>query len=166
MNVIKTLHQKFSAQEMRANCEPMADRTVDRYSHDLLKNAGKDLEDLVNLNKRLLSLLAPILPANDGSYPFLQHCNAATALQSIGRKDALHLQMRIQAGRAKKELPALFIFSDQDDLIKIGWLNRFEQNFALHRSIVMKSVHHFPQWNDPAGIANVISHCWEGEIEP
>jgi haloalkane dehalogenase len=65
-----------------------------------------------------------------------------------------------------KEMPALLIFGDQDGLIKIGWLTRFEQIFPRHRSIVIKDCGHFPQEHDPVGIATEIRKWWDEEIEP
>jgi haloalkane dehalogenase len=64
-----------------------------------------------------------------------------------------------------KEIPALFIFGDQDGLIKIGWLSRFEQIFPRHRTIVMKGAHHFPQEYDPTGVVTAIRAWWDEEIE-
>jgi haloalkane dehalogenase len=65
-----------------------------------------------------------------------------------------------------REMPALLIFGDQDGLIKIGWLTRFEHLFPRHRSIVIKDCGHFPQEYDPVGIATAIRRWWDEEIEP
>ncbi len=67
---------------------------------------------------------------------------------------------------ALKEMPALLIFGDQDGLIKIGWLTRYEHIFSRHRSIVVKDGGHFLQEYDPVGIATEIQRWWDEEIEP
>jgi len=72
------------------------------------------------------------------------------------------LQQRL---RSLKETPALLIFGDQDGLIKLGWLDRLEQLFPRHRSIVMPGCHHFPQEYDPVGVATAIRRWWDEEIE-
>lgn len=64
--------QPFSAQEKKAYREPMADRAVRRYPHDLFKSAAKSHDYLADLQQRLLSLSAPIRPANEASLPLLR----------------------------------------------------------------------------------------------
>ncbi len=68
--------------------------------------------------------------------------------------------------RSLTEMPALLIFGDQDGLIKLGWLDRLEQLFLRHRSVVMQGCHHFPQEYYPAGVATAIRRWWDEEIEP
>lgn len=54
--ITKKPKQPFSAQEKKAYREPMADRAVRRYPHDLFKSAAKSHDYLADLNQRLLSL--------------------------------------------------------------------------------------------------------------
>ena len=61
-----------------------------------------------------------------------------------------------QTGRAEKGMPALLIFSDADSIVKMGWLQRMEQLFPQHRSIVLHGSHHFPQEYDPASVVTAI----------
>lgn len=70
-----------------------------------------------------------------------------------------------QSLRSLKEMPALLIFGETDGLLKMGWLDRFEQIFPRHRSIVMLEAHHFPQEYDAAGVAAAIRRWWDEEIE-
>ena len=65
------------------------------------KSAAKSDDYLVDLEKRLQALSAPIRPASD----------AATSSFA-------------QAGRAEKGMPALLIFSDAASIVKMGWLPR------------------------------------------
>jgi len=146
-NVTRKPNEKLSAQEKMAYLGPMTDRAVRRYPHDLFKSAGKSHDYLADLHQRLLSLSAPIRPAND-----------AGQLRE-------RLLLRSQAGRAEKEMPALLIFGDLDGLIKLGWLSRFERIFPRHRTIIMKGAHHFPQEYDPSGVATAIRVWWDEEIE-
>lgn len=67
---------------------------------------------------------------------------------------------------ALKETPALLIFGNQDGLIKLGWLTRFEHLFPRHRSLVIKDAPHFFQEYDPVGVATAIRRWWDEEIEP
>jgi len=55
-----------------------------------------------------------------------------------------------------KGMPALLIFSDADSIVKMGWLQRMEQLFPEHRSIVLQGSHHFPQEYDPASVVTAI----------
>jgi haloalkane dehalogenase len=64
------------------------------------------------------------------------------------------------------EMPALLIFGETDGLVKLGWLNRLEQIFPRHRSIVMQGCHHFPQVYDPIGVAIAIRSWWDEVIKP
>ena len=54
--------------------------------------------------------------------------------------------------RAIKDIPALLIFSDAAVVVKMGWLQRMEQLFPKHRSVVLPGSHHFPQEYDPASV--------------
>ncbi len=126
-------HQNFSAQELKAYRGPMVNRAVRCHPHDLFKSAAKSDDYLVDLEKRLQALSAPIRPASD----------AATSSFA-------------QAGRAEKGMPALLIFSDAASIVKMGWLPRMQQLFPEHRSIVLHGSHHFPQEYDPASVVTAI----------
>lgn len=63
------------------------------------------------------------------------------------------LEKRLQS---LKGMPALLIFSDAASIVKMGWLQRMEQLFQQHRSIVLHSSHHFPQEYDPASVVTAI----------
>lgn len=60
-----------------------------------------------------------------------------------------------------QRIPALLIFGDLDGTIKMGWLARLERIFPRHRSIIMKSSHHFPQVYDSAAVADAIRSFWD-----
>lgn len=137
----KTGQQKFSVQEMKAYRGPTLKREVRRHPHDLFHSATKSDDYLVDLEKRLQSLSAPIRPANDA---------AASSFA--------------QAGRAEKGMPALLIFSDADIVVKMGWLQHMEQLFPNHRSIVLQGSHHFPQEYDPASVVTEIRRWLDEEI--
>ncbi len=63
------------------------------------------------------------------------------------------LEKRLQS---LKGMPALLIFSDAASIVKMGWLQRMEQLFPEHRSIVLHGSHHFPQEYDPASVVTAI----------
>src|SRR5438552_2430954 len=69
--------QKFSAQEMKAYRGPMVNRAVRRHPHDLFKSAAKSDDYLVDLEKRLQALSAPILASH-----LANDAGASTATQS------------------------------------------------------------------------------------
>ena len=56
----------------------------------------------------------------------------------------------------RKWMAALLIFSDAASIVKMGWLQRMEQLFPQHRSIVLHGSHHFPQEYDPASVVTAI----------
>jgi haloalkane dehalogenase len=139
--ITKKPKQPFSDREKQAYRGPNLDRAVRRYPHDLYKSVTKSHDYLVDLEQRLSAISAPIRPANDAS------------ASTYG-----------QAGRAEKEMLALLIFGDQDATIKMGWLARLERIFPQHRTIIMKSSHHFPQIYDSAAVASAIRSFWDEEI--
>jgi len=61
-------------------------------------------------------------------------------------------------------MPALLIFGDRDDSIKLGLLARLERIFPRHRSIVIQGCSHFPQIYDASGVAAAIRSWWNEEI--
>jgi len=75
--------------------------------------------------------------------------------QSAAKSDdyLVDLEKRLQA---LKGMPALLIFSDADIMVKMGWLQRMEQLFPQHCSIVVQGSHHFPQEYDPANVLTAI----------
>ncbi len=116
--------QKFSVQELKAYRGPMVNRAVRRHPHDLFKSAAKSDDYLVDLEKRLQALSAPIRPANDAAASSLQG-TSATLLSQLDFVSADVQGVRFtQAGRAEKGIPALLIFSDAASIVKMGWLQR------------------------------------------
>ena len=65
----------------------------------------------------------------------------------------IDLEKRLQS---LEGMPALLIFSDAASIVKMGWLQRMEQLFPQHRSIVLHGSHHFPQEYDPASVVTAI----------
>jgi haloalkane dehalogenase len=63
-----------------------------------------------------------------------------------------------------KEMPVLLTFGDQDAAYKAGFMQRFEEMFPNHRSMVIKGSDHFPQEHAPEEIAESIQNWWEEEV--
>ena len=100
-----------------------------------------------------------IRPANAVTYP-ADRVAASEPSQLQGVEGAGFAQ----AGRAEKGMPALLIFSDADSIVKMGWLQRMEQLFPEHRSIVLHGSHHFPQEYDPASVVTAIRSWLDEQI--
>jgi haloalkane dehalogenase len=71
------------------------------------------------------------------------------------------LEKRLQA---LKGMPVLLIFSDAEIIVKMSWLQRLEQLFPKHRSIVLQGSHHFPQEYDPVSVVTEIRRWLDEEI--
>jgi haloalkane dehalogenase len=61
-------------------------------------------------------------------------------------------------------IPALLVFGTEDATYKAGWLDRFQDVFPRHRSLVLEGADHFPQEHDPARIVAVIRDWWDREV--
>ena len=140
--VTKKPKQPLSSLEKQAYRGPNLDRVVRRYPHDLFKSVTRSHDYLADLEQRLSAISAPIHSSND----------------------AARLLLHSQSGRAEKEMPALLIFGDRDDSIKLGLLARLERIFPRHRSIVIQGCSHFPQIYDASGVAAAIRSWWNEEI--
>jgi haloalkane dehalogenase len=83
--------------------------------------------------------------------------------RSAARSDdyLVDLEKRLQS---LEGMPALLIFSDADTMIKMGWLQRMEQLFPQHRSIVLQGSHHFPQEYDSASVLAAIRNWLDETI--
>jgi haloalkane dehalogenase len=64
---------------------------------------------------------------------------------------------------ALENLPALLVFGTEDATYKAGWLERFQQMFTRHRSLVLAGADHFPQEYDPVQITAAIREWWDLE---
>ena len=84
--------------------------------------------------------------------------------QSIleSRDYLVDLEQRLQT---MAELPTLLIFGTEDETYKAGWLERFENLFPHHQSLVLEGADHFPQEHDPERIVSTIRNWWEQAVE-
>jgi haloalkane dehalogenase len=62
-----------------------------------------------------------------------------------------------------KHLPTLLAFADNDPTYKAGWLDRYEQIFPKHHSILIEGSHHFPHEYNPQAMVVAIRGWLERE---
>jgi haloalkane dehalogenase len=60
-----------------------------------------------------------------------------------------------------RDLPTLLAFADSDPTYKAGWLSRYEDLFANHRSVLIEGSHHFPQEYNPGAMVAAIRDWWD-----
>jgi len=63
------------------------------------------------------------------------------------------------------DMPVLLPWGDSDPTYKAGWLQRYEQLFPRHRSLIIAGGGHVPQEDDPLLIAKAIREWWESDVD-
>lgn len=72
----------------------------------------------------------------------------------------------VERGLARlRHLPALIVWGDRDVAFRSPELQRFEQLFPRHRSVILRGAGHFIQEDAPDEIATAIRSWWSTEVE-
>ena len=66
---------------------------------------------------------------------------------------------------ANNHLPLLLTFGNTDEAYKSGFMSRWEGMFPNHRSYIIDGGTHFPQEDDPQGIAKAVRSWWQEVVE-
>ena len=61
---------------------------------------------------------------------------------------------------ANNHLPLLLAFGDTDAAYKAGFMQRWQAMFPNHRAYLIEGGSHFPQEDDPQGIADAVRAWW------
>ncbi|MCI0712060.1 MAG: alpha/beta fold hydrolase [Chloroflexi bacterium] len=98
-------------------------------------------------------------PTLDKSRRRHHHQMLATILD--GHDYLVRLEQQLQAVR---EMPVLLTFGNTDEAYKAGFMQRWQQMFPNHRVFIVDGGTHFPQEDDPQGIAEAIRRWWHEDV--